>query len=156
MRPRITVITAGVDDLERSVAFYRDGLGLKTEGITGAEYEHGAVAFFDLQAGLKLAVWVDEMRRNRKRLEAAREAVAVGAISGTVGTHASVPPRLEEIVCEKLGLGMEAASTQVIQRDRHAQFVTTLALSGASLREIGARKPGASEDRSARGGRTIR
>ncbi len=86
--------------------------------------------------GLKLAVWVDEMRRNRKRLEQAREAVAVGAISGTVGTHASVPPALEEIVCNKLGLGIEAASTQIIQRDRHAQFVTTLALIGGSLEKF--------------------
>lgn len=86
--------------------------------------------------GLKLTVWVDEMRRNRKRLEQAREAVAVGAISGTVGTHASVPPELEEIVCRKLGLGLENASTQVIQRDRHAQFVTTLALIGASLEKF--------------------
>ncbi|MFZ2524260.1 MAG: VOC family protein [Candidatus Ferrigenium altingense] len=57
MNPRITVITIGVDDLERSLAFYRDGLGLPTQGITGAEFEHGAVAFFDLQAGLKLAIW---------------------------------------------------------------------------------------------------
>jgi catechol 2,3-dioxygenase-like lactoylglutathione lyase family enzyme len=57
MRPRITLITIGVDDLERSLRFYRDGLGLKTEGIVGAQFEHGAVAFFDLQAGLKLAIW---------------------------------------------------------------------------------------------------
>lgn len=57
MKPRITVITLGVDDLERAVGFYRDGLGLKTEGIIGQEFEYGAVAFFDLQAGLKLAVW---------------------------------------------------------------------------------------------------
>jgi uncharacterized protein len=57
MQPRITVITLCVDDLERSVTFYRDGLGLKTEGIIGTEFEHGAVAFFDLQAGLKLALW---------------------------------------------------------------------------------------------------
>jgi uncharacterized protein len=57
MRPRITVITVGVDDLERSVRFYRDGLGLPTQGITGTEFEHGAVAFFDLQAGVKLALW---------------------------------------------------------------------------------------------------
>lgn len=57
MKPRITVITIGVDDLDRAVVFYRDGLGLKTEGIMGAQYEHGAVAFFDLQAGLKFAVW---------------------------------------------------------------------------------------------------
>lgn len=57
MKPRITVITLGVDDLERAVRFYRDGLGLPTEGIIGQEFEYGAVAFFDLQAGLKLAVW---------------------------------------------------------------------------------------------------
>src|SRR5688572_19942002 len=57
MQPRITVITLGVDDLERAVTFYRDGLGLKTEGIVGTQFEHGAVAFFDLQAGLKLALW---------------------------------------------------------------------------------------------------
>ncbi|MDB5841753.1 MAG: hypothetical protein JWQ23_3705, partial [Herminiimonas sp.] len=57
MKPRITVITIGVDDLERAVEFYRAGLGLRTEGIIGKEFEHGAVAFFDLQAGLKLAVW---------------------------------------------------------------------------------------------------
>jgi catechol 2,3-dioxygenase-like lactoylglutathione lyase family enzyme len=57
MQPRITLITLGVDDLERAVRFYRDGLGLKTEGIVGTEFEHGAVAFFDLQAGPKLALW---------------------------------------------------------------------------------------------------
>ena len=57
MRPRITVITVGVDDLERSLRFYRDGLGLPTRGIIGTEFEHGAVAFFDLQAGVKLAIW---------------------------------------------------------------------------------------------------
>ena len=57
MKPRITLLTLGVDDLERSVAFYRDGLGLPTKGIVGTEYEHGAVAFFDLQSGLKLALW---------------------------------------------------------------------------------------------------
>ncbi|SUA49109.1 glyoxalase [Paenibacillus thiaminolyticus] len=62
MKPRITVLTLGVDDLERAVTFYRDGLGLPTQGIIGQEFEHGAVAFFDLQAGVKLAIW------NRKDL----------------------------------------------------------------------------------------
>jgi catechol 2,3-dioxygenase-like lactoylglutathione lyase family enzyme len=57
MKPRITMLTLGVDDLERSVKFYRDGLGLPTEGIIGTEFEHGAVAFFNLQAGLKLALF---------------------------------------------------------------------------------------------------
>ena len=57
MNPRISLITIGVDDLEKSLQFYRNGLGLKTEGIVGTQFEHGAVAFFDLQAGLKLAIW---------------------------------------------------------------------------------------------------
>lgn len=57
MKARITVITLGVDDLERAVSFYRDGLGLSTAGIVGREFEHGAVAFFELQAGVRLAVW---------------------------------------------------------------------------------------------------
>lgn len=57
MEPRLTVLTLGVDDLDRAVAFYRDGCGLATGGIIGREFEHGAVAFFDLQPGLKLAVW---------------------------------------------------------------------------------------------------
>lgn len=57
MRPRVTLITIGVDNLERSLAFYRDGLGLATPGIVGTEFEHGAVVFIDLQPGLKLALW---------------------------------------------------------------------------------------------------
>jgi catechol 2,3-dioxygenase-like lactoylglutathione lyase family enzyme len=57
MKPRISVITIGVENLERSLQFYRDGLGLPTQGIFGTEFEYGAVAFFDLQAGLKLAIW---------------------------------------------------------------------------------------------------
>lgn len=57
MKPRISVLTLGVDDLERALAFYRDGLGFSTEGIIGREFEHGAVAFFDLQPGLRLAIW---------------------------------------------------------------------------------------------------
>jgi adenylosuccinate lyase len=113
--------------LEMQASKYRDTLCVgRTHGV------HAEPTTF----GLKLAVWVDEMRRNRVRLEAARDTVAVGAISGTVGTHASVPPELEEIVCSRLGLGLENASTQIIQRDRHAQFVTTLALIGASLEKF--------------------
>jgi catechol 2,3-dioxygenase-like lactoylglutathione lyase family enzyme len=57
MKPRITLLTLAVDDLERAVTFYRDGLGLSTKGIVGAQFENGSVAFFDLQSGLKLALW---------------------------------------------------------------------------------------------------
>lgn len=131
LRDACDLLLKGVDGLsavlERQAVAHRDTLCTgRTHGV------HAEPTTF----GLKLAVWVDEMRRNRKRLEQAREAIAVGAISGTVGTHASVPPALEEIVCRKLGLGIENASTQVIQRDRHAQFVTTLALIGASLEKF--------------------
>ena len=86
--------------------------------------------------GLKVCVWVAEMRRNCERLLAAREGIAVGAISGAVGTHASIPPEIEEATCQTLSLGVEHASTQVIQRDRHAQFVSALALTGASLEKF--------------------
>ncbi|MGH7446295.1 MAG: VOC family protein [Longimicrobiales bacterium] len=57
MKPRVTLLTLAVDNLDRALAFYRDGLGFSTDGIVGREFEHGAVAFFDLQSGLKLAIW---------------------------------------------------------------------------------------------------
>ena len=86
--------------------------------------------------GLKLALWWDEMRRNRTRLIHARDEIAVGKISGPVGTHATVPPKIEAAVCDRLGLGAAPVSNQVIQRDRHANFVTTLALAAASLEKF--------------------
>ncbi len=86
--------------------------------------------------GLKLALWVDELRRNQQRLAAALEQVTVGKISGAVGTHATVPPQIEEFVCEQLGLGVAPISSQIVQRDRHAHFMTTLALIGSSLEKM--------------------
>jgi len=86
--------------------------------------------------GLKLALWVDELRRGLQRLGAALEQVTVGKISGAVGTHATVPPQIEEFVCEQLGLGVAPVSSQIVQRDRHAHFVTTLALIGSSLEKM--------------------
>lgn len=83
--------------------------------------------------GLKLAGWVDEMRRNARRLAEAKADVAVGKISGAVGTHATVPPTVEEAVCRHLGLAVDPVSTQVVGRDRHARFIATLAVIGASL-----------------------
>ena len=83
--------------------------------------------------GLKLLNWLDEVRRNQTRLEAAVKDVAVGKLSGPVGSHATVPPELEDRVCAYLGLGVDAVSTQVVSRDRHAHFMQTLALIGASL-----------------------
>jgi adenylosuccinate lyase len=86
--------------------------------------------------GLKLAIWWDEMRRHRERLVAAKTAVSVGKLSGPVGTHATVPPSVEASVCERVGLAVAPFSNQVIQRDRHAQFVVTLALIAASLEKF--------------------
>ncbi len=86
--------------------------------------------------GLKLALWVDELRRGQQRLAAALEQVTVGKISGAVGTHATVPPQIEEFVCEQLGIGVAPVSSQIVQRDRHAHFMTTLALIGSSLEKM--------------------
>ncbi|MBW3633206.1 MAG: adenylosuccinate lyase, partial [Chloroflexi bacterium] len=86
--------------------------------------------------GLKLAVWYDELRRQHRRLDLAREDIAVGKISGAVGTHAHVPPDLEEEVCRDLGLGIAPASTQIIQRDRHAFFLAVLSGIGGTLEKM--------------------
>ena len=86
--------------------------------------------------GLKMALWWDEMRRQRERLEEARRTVAVGKISGVVGTYATVPPQIEERVCAQFGIAPCPVSNQVVQRDRHAHFVTTLALVAASLEKF--------------------
>jgi len=83
--------------------------------------------------GLKLALMYDEFSRALERLEQTRERIRVGKISGAVGTHAHLDPRVEKSVCEKLGLKPAALSTQVIQRDRHAEFMTTLALVASSV-----------------------
>ncbi len=83
--------------------------------------------------GMKLATWAFELDRDRKRLTAAAESIAVGKISGAVGTYAHTPPAIEEYVCERMGLAIEPASSQVTHRDRHAEFLSVLALIGASL-----------------------
>jgi adenylosuccinate lyase len=86
--------------------------------------------------GLKLAVWVDEIARHEERLRAARQTVAVGQMSGPVGTHATVPPSVEEDACRRLGLDVAPVTTQIIQRDRHAHYLATLAGVGASLEKF--------------------
>ncbi len=86
--------------------------------------------------GLKLALWVAELRRAQQRLHEALEQMAVGAISGAVGTHATVPPAIEEYVCARLGLAVDPVSSQIIQRDRHAHLLTTFALIASSLEKM--------------------
>jgi uncharacterized protein len=94
MKPRITVITLGADNLEEAVRFYRDGLGLPTAGIVGKEFEHGAVAFIDLQAGLRLALW--------PRSSIAHDAgIAVGARSPsefTIGHNVSSKAEVDAVM----------------------------------------------------------
>jgi len=87
--------------------------------------------------GLKLALWYEECKRSITRLERAIDVVGVGMISGAVGTFEHLSPDVEAYVCEKLGLGVEPVSTQVIQRDRHAEFLSTLAIIGSLLEKIG-------------------
>ena len=86
--------------------------------------------------GLKLAVWYEEMRRNRERMNRAAETMRVGKISGAVGTYAHLDPGIEERVCRRLGLEAARASTQTLQRDRHAEYVATLAIIGSSLEKF--------------------
>jgi len=86
--------------------------------------------------GLKLALWAQEMKRNAARLAEAEKIISVGKISGAVGTYATVPPEIEDKACHKLGLAAAPISSQIIQRDRHAQFVTTLAIIAGSLEKF--------------------
>jgi len=86
--------------------------------------------------GLKMALWTEEMKRNAHRLAEARSSISVGKISSTVGTYATVPPEVERIACAKLGLTPAPISNQIIQRDRHAQLLTTLAIIAGSLEKF--------------------
>ena len=86
--------------------------------------------------GLKMALWHDEMKRNLIRMERAKEAVSVGKISGAVGTFAHIPPSVEEFVCGRLGLKPASISTQIVQRDHHAEFFTTLAIIASSIEKF--------------------
>lgn len=96
MKPRITVITIGVDDLERALKFYRDGLGLKTEGIVGKEFEYGAVAFFDLEAGLKLAIWPRKSLAHDSGLALGKPSATEISLGHNVASKAEVHAVMEQ------------------------------------------------------------
>ncbi|HEX5479119.1 MAG TPA: adenylosuccinate lyase [Dehalococcoidia bacterium] len=128
LRDSASILERGLQELHDVIAArareYKDTLTIgRSHGV------HAEPTTF----GLKLAGWVAEVRRDQARLADAKATISVGKISGAVGTHATVPPAIETKVCERLGLGVEPISTQVVARDRHAQFVQTLALIGASL-----------------------
>lgn len=86
--------------------------------------------------GLKMALWYEEMKRNLERFKEARKHVEVGKISGAVGTYANIDPFVEQYVCEKLGIGAAPISTQTLQRDRHAHYMSTLALIATSIEKF--------------------
>ena len=123
----LTELDAAIQVVETQAVKYKDTIMMgRTHGM------HAEPMTF----GLKLALWWEELRRQRARLVDACESIRVGKISGAVGTHATLPPSVEERVCQRLGLQIAPVSNQVIQRDRHAHFVTTLALVAASLEKF--------------------
>ncbi|SDN65211.1 VOC family protein [Polaromonas sp. JS666] len=101
MKPRITLITLGVDDLRRALAFYRDGLGLATPGIVGEEFEHGAVAFIDLQPGLKLALWPRASLAHDTGLPASQRGAPAFSLAHNVASRQEVDAVMAE--AEKAG-----------------------------------------------------
>lgn len=94
MKPRISVITLAVEDLQEAVRFYRDGLGLPTEGIIGTQFENGAVAFFDLQAGLKLALWPRQSMANDTGIAIGQ----TGALQFSIGHNVSTRAEVDQVM----------------------------------------------------------
>lgn len=123
-----------LDDLERYIDMLRrQALKYKFTPCIGRTHGiHADITSF----GLKWVLWHEEMRRNLERFKAAARGVEVGKISGAVGNFANIPPFVQDYVCEKLGIDSANISTQVIQRDRHAYYMATLALIGASLEQM--------------------
>jgi adenylosuccinate lyase len=131
LREAADLLLAALEDLFATVK----GKALEHEGTYMIGRTHGIWAEPTV-FGHKLAGWAFELARDHTRLLAAREAVAVGKISGAVGTYAHVPPEVEQHVCQALGLAVEPASTQVTARDRHAQYLQAIALVGASIERM--------------------
>ena len=128
--------------LKNSVALLKQELGSLQEAIRSLAVEHKGTVMIGrshaihgepITFGFKLAGWLAETMRNAERLERLERDVAVGQISGAMGTYANTDPKVEQLTCERLCLIPDTASTQVISRDRHADYVQTLALVGASL-----------------------
>jgi len=128
--------------LKASVALLRTELDALAEALRTLAREHKGTVMIGrshaihgepITFGFKVAGWLAETERNRERLERLERVVAVGQISGAMGTYANTDPQVEAITCRLLGLVPDTASTQVIARDRHAEYVQTLALVGASL-----------------------
>lgn len=131
MREAMDII---IEDVERLIAVLKEkALDHRETVMMGRT--HGVHAE-PLTLGLKLALWAFEMRRNLERLRQAREVISYGKFSGAVGTYASLDPAIEERACRQLGLKAAPVSSQVLQRDRHAEYVWALAVSAASLEKF--------------------
>jgi len=131
--------------LKQASEIILDGCDALMKAIKDQAYEHRNTVMIGrshgihaepITFGIKLAVWYDEMSRNRRRMEHALQNISFGMLSGAVGTYANIPPDIETMVCEKLGLTPVNASTQVIQRDRYAEFFSTLAIMAATIEKI--------------------
>ncbi len=125
------LIAEGLEELEE--ALKEKALKYKNTPVVGRT--HGVHAE-PTSLGLKFALWLSEVRRDQVRLARAKEAVRVGKLSGAVGNFAHIDPFIEEYVCRKLGLEPAPVSTQVLQRDRHAEFMGTMAIIGATLEKM--------------------
>jgi adenylosuccinate lyase len=119
----------------RELAFLLCEMALEHRDAVMVGRTHGVHAE-PIVLGHKLAVWAFEMERNLERLAHAREVASVGKISGAVGVYANVDPKVEAITCEELGLKTALASTQILQRDRHAEVLATLAILGSTIEKI--------------------
>ncbi|MGI6852393.1 VOC family protein [Mesorhizobium sp. 1B3] len=111
MKPRISVLTIGVDDLEASLRFYRDGLGLSTEGIMGTEFEHGAVAFFDLQHGMKLAIFPRESIARDAGIDQSARSPTEFTLGHNVGSEQEVDAAMEQAIAAGARLVKPAQKT---------------------------------------------
>ena len=113
--------------LKEKALLYKDTVMMgRTHGV------HAEITTF----GMKFALWYEEMKRNKERFEYAAKMVEAGKISGAVGTFANIPPFVQDYVCEKLGIESSNISTQILQRDRHAEYFATLALIGTTLEQM--------------------
>lgn len=131
--------------LKESADIIIEDIGVLLEVLRDKAFEHKQTAMIGrshgihaepITFGLKMALWYAEMRRNLDRMKRARDIISVGKVSGAVGTYANLPPFVEEYVCQKLGLKPAPVSTQVIQRDRYAEYFMTLAIVAASVEKF--------------------
>ncbi|HEY8922664.1 MAG TPA: adenylosuccinate lyase [Candidatus Limnocylindria bacterium] len=137
--------TATAVVLRDAAAFVEGELAKLAELLAGMAVEHRSTPMVGrshgihaepITFGFKAAGWLAEVQRDQARLARAREGIAVGKVSGAVGTHAHVSAEVEEFVCRSLGLGIDAASTQVVSRDRHAELLTAIAILGGTLERM--------------------